>query len=146
MQECGIYQTCRMFIENIFAVEIAMSAVKIQAAIIKSKFGNKQHDKVLRKQQSLSLRQKTLFSGEDIIKEYFALHYRTAFTFKKHMLIVESDEKGRNERPPNHEKERQEDLEKVGYYFIRINLDKPGFDDYEDFGLVSSYIFESIEK
>ena len=138
IQECGKYQPCRMFIENTLAVEITMSAVKTQAAIFKSKFGVKQHDKVLRKQQSLGLRLKKLFPSEDIIEEYFALHYRTDFTFKKHMLVVEIDEKGHNERPPNYEKERREDLEKVGYYFIRINPDKLGFDDYEEFGRVSA--------
>ena len=42
--------------------------------------------------------------------------------------------------------ERREDLEKVGYYFIRINPAKLGFDDYEEFGRVSTYVFESIKK
>ena len=79
----------------------------------------------MHKQQSMGLRLKKLFSSEDIIEGYFALHHRTDFTFKKHMLVVEIDEKGHNERPPNFEKERHEDLEKVGYYFIRINSDKP---------------------
>ena len=94
----------------------------------------------------MGLRLKNLFPSEDIIEEYFTLHYRTDFTFKKHMLVVEIDEKGHNERPPNYEKERQEDLEKVGYYFIRINPDKPGFDDYTEFGRVSTYIAGSIKK
>ena len=61
------------------------------------------------------------------------------------MLAVEIDEKDHNERPANYEKERQEDLEKFGYYF-RINPDKSGFDDYEEFGRVSSYIAKSIKK
>ena len=135
-----------MFIENALAVEITMSAVKTQAAIFRDKLGVKQHDKVLLKQQTLGLRLKKLFSSEDIIEEYFALHYRTDFTFKKPLLVVEIDEKGHNERPPNYEKERQEDLEKVGYYFIRINPDKPYFDDYEEFGRVSSQIAKSIKK
>ena len=59
-----------------------MSAIKTQAAIFREKFGVKQHDKVLRKQQSLGLRLKKLFTNEDIIEEYFELHYRTDFTFK----------------------------------------------------------------
>ena len=146
IQECSKYQPCRMFTENTLAVEIAMSAVKTQTAIFKSKFRVKQHNKVFRKQQSLGLRLQKLFSNEDIIEEYFALHYKTDFTFKKHMLGVEIDEKGHNERPPNYEKEMQEDLEKVGCYFIRINTAKPGFDDYEEFGRVSSYIVGSIKK
>ena len=134
-----------MFIENTLAVEITMSAVKTQAIIFRDKFGVKKHDKVLHKQQSMGLRLKKLFSSEDIIEGYFALHHRTDFTFKKHVLVVEIDEKGHNERPPNFEKERHEDLEKVGYYFMRINSDKPVFDDYEEFGRESFDIARSIK-
>ena len=93
IQECGKYQPCRMFIENTSAVEITMSSVKTQAAIFRAKFGVNQHDKVLRKQQSLNLRLKKLFPNEDIVEQYFALNYRTDFTFKKFMLVVEIDEK-----------------------------------------------------
>ena len=146
IQECGKYQPCRMFIENTLAVEITMSAVKLQAVIFRDKFGVNQHDKVLRKQQSLGLRLKKLFPNEDIIEEYFALHYRTDFTFKKHMLVVEIDEKGHVERDPGYEKKTQKELEKLGYYLFRINPNKPGFDDYEEFGRVSAYIAESIKK
>ena len=110
IQECGKYQPCRMFIENTLAVEITMSAVKTQAAIFKSKFGVNQHDKVLRKQQSLGLRLKKLFPNENIIEEYFALHCRTNFTFKKHMLVVEIDEKEHVDRDPDYEKKRQKEL------------------------------------
>ena len=99
MQETSKYQPFRMFIENTVAVEITMSAVKTQAIIFRDKFGVKKHDKVLHKQQSLSLRLKKFFSSEDIIEEYVALHHRTKFTFKKHILVVEIDEKGHNERP-----------------------------------------------
>ena len=59
-----------------------MSAVKTQAAIFRQKFGVKQHDKVLRKQQSLGLRLKKLFPSEDIIEEYFALHCRAILLLK----------------------------------------------------------------
>ena len=103
IHECGKHQPCRIFIENTVAVEITMSAVKTQIAIFKSKFGFNQHDKVLRKQQSLGVRLKKLFSNENIIEEYFALHYRTDFTFKKHMLVVEIDEKGNVDRDPDYE-------------------------------------------
>ena len=63
------------------AVEITISAVKTQAAIFREKFGVNQHDKVLRKQQLLDLRLKKLFQNEGVMEEYFALHYRTDFTF-----------------------------------------------------------------
>ena len=87
-EECGIYQSCRIFIENALAIEITMSSVKTIAAVFQAK-----HDKVLRKQQSLNLRLKKLFPNNNIIEEYFALPYRTDFTFKNHMLVVEIDEK-----------------------------------------------------
>ena len=51
-----------------------MSSVKIKTLILRDKFGVNQHDKVLRKQQSLCLRLKKLFPNEDIIEEYLALH------------------------------------------------------------------------
>ena len=107
IQECGKYQPCRMFIENFLAVEIKMSAIKTMSAIFKRKFGVNQHDKVLRKQQSLGSRMKKLFPNEDIIEGYFALHYRTDFTFKKHILVVEIDEKRHVDRDPDYEKKRQ---------------------------------------
>ena len=43
-------------------------------------------------------------------------------------------------------KKRQKKLEKLDYHLIRINPDKPGFDDYEEFGTVSAYIAESVKK
>ena len=85
--------------------------IKTRATIFKSKFGVNQHDKVLRKQQSLGLRLKKLFPNENIIEEYFALHYRTDFTFKKHMLVEEIDEKGHVDRNPDFEKKRKKELE-----------------------------------
>ena len=133
-----------MFTENNAAVEITMSTVKTEEVIFRDKFGVKQHDQVLRKQQSLGLRLKKLFPNEDIIEEYFALHYRTHFTFKKHMLVVEIDEKRHADRDPDYEKKRQKELEKLGYYILRTNPDKKGFYDYEEFGRVSAYIAESI--
>ena len=80
IQECGKYQPCRMFIENTLAVEITMNAVKTQAITFRNKFGVNQHDKV---GLILSLRLEKLFPREDIIEEYFALHYKTNFIFKK---------------------------------------------------------------
>ena len=50
-----------MFIENTAALEITMRAVEAKAVIFRDKFGVKQHDKVLCKQQSLGLRLKHYF-------------------------------------------------------------------------------------
>ena len=103
--ECGNCQPCRIFIKNTLAVEITKSSAKTQA--FRDKFGVNQHDKVLGKQQSLVLRLKKLFPNEDIIEECFALHYRTDFIFKKHILVVEINEKGHIDRDPNYERKRK---------------------------------------
>ena len=66
IQECGKYQPCRIFINNTLAVETTMNSIKTQAAIFMEKIGVNQHDKVLRKQQSLGLRLKNSFPNEDI--------------------------------------------------------------------------------
>ena len=110
IQDCGKDKPCRMFIKNTAVVEITMSAVKTQAVIFKSKLGIKKYDKVLRKQQSLGLRLKIIFLNEGIIEEYSALNYRTNFTFKKHMLVVEIDEKGHKDRDPDYKTKRQKEL------------------------------------
>ena len=62
------------------------------------------------------------------------------------MLIVEIDEKGHVDRDLDYERKRQKELEKLNYHIIRINPDKPGFDDYEEFGRVSTYIAELTKK
>ena len=106
IQECAKYQPCRNFIINTLAVEITMSSVKTEAAVFRDKFGVNQHDKVLRKQQSLGLRLKKLSQSEGIMEEYSGLHYRTDFIFEKHQLLVEIDKKGHVDRDLDYEKRK----------------------------------------
>ena len=44
------------------------------------------------------------------------------------------------DRDSDYEKRRQKELEKLGYHFIRINPNKIDFNDYVEFGRVSTYI------
>ena len=46
----------------------------------------------------MGLRLEKLFSDEGMIEECSAVNYRADFTFKKHMLVVEIDEKGHADR------------------------------------------------
>ena len=62
------------------------------------------------------------------------------------MLLVEIDEKGHVDRDLDYERKRQKEIEKLDYHLIRINPDKLGFDEYEEFGRVNAYIAESIKK
>ena len=77
----------------------------------------------MRRQESLGSRLKKLFPNTGIKVEYFALHYRTDFTIEENKLVVEIDEKYHDERDTGHERRRQKELEKLDYYFIRINPD-----------------------
>ena len=61
VQECGNYQPCRVFIQNILAVQLTTVAKETQAAVFEAKFGVNQHDIVLRRQQLLGLRLKNYF-------------------------------------------------------------------------------------
>ena len=61
------------------------------------------------------------------------------------MLVVEIDENGHNKRPPSYKSKKQKGLERLGYYFIEVNPDKQGFDDYQELGRISAYIAESIK-
>ena len=144
MQGCGKYQPCRIFIKSTLVTKIKMSSVKTQAAIFRDKSGVNQHNKVLRKQQSLDLRLKKLFPNEEIIEEYSALHYRTDFTFEKHMLVVELIKKGM--LTDFQIMKSLYELQNLGYHLIRINAGKTDFNDYEEFGRVNSYIAESTKK
>ena len=47
---------------------------------------------------------------------------------------------------PDYERKRQKELEKLDNHPIRINPDKPGFDEQKEFGRVSAFIAESIKK
>ena len=78
----------------------------------------------MRRQESLGSRLKKLFPNKGIKEEYFALHYRTDFTIEENKLVVEIDEKYHDERDTGYERRRQKELEKLDYYFIRINPDK----------------------
>ena len=50
-QERGNYQPCRLFVQNILALQLTMTAKNTQAAIFKAKFGVNQLDLVLCGQQ-----------------------------------------------------------------------------------------------
>ena len=52
--------------------------------------------------------------------------------------MVKIDKKGHADRDSDYEERRQKELEKLGYQFIRINPDKIDFNDYEEFGRVST--------
>ena len=64
-----------------------------------------------------------MFPNKDIKEKYFSLHCRTDFTIEENKLVVEIDETYHDERDTGYGRRRQKELEKLGYYFIRIDPD-----------------------
>ena len=71
---------------------------------------------------------------------------KTDFAIQENKLVVQIHEKDHDDRDPDYKRRRQKELEKLGYYIVRINPDKPNFDEYEKFGRVQKYIKNSTEK
>ena len=68
---------------------------------------------------------------------------KTDFAIQENKLVVQIHEKDHDDRDPDYKRRRQKELEKLGYYIVRINPDKPNFDEYEKFGRVQKYIKNS---
>ena len=87
------------------------------------------------KQESIGLRLKKTFSGEEIIEDFSVLSYLIDFYFPKYKLAVEIDELGHADRDSVKEKERQTEIaEYLDCKFIRINPDKKDFSAYDGLG------------
>ena len=102
----------------------------ITAAIeFRSKLEFKQHDIMLSKEQSVISAIEKLFSNEKLLLQHSVLGYKIDLYFPEHKLALEVDEKGHTDRGKRKEIERQEKIEKkLGYKFIRINLDEKDYD------------------
>ena len=81
-----------------------------------------------RKEYSMNLKIKKMFSNEIIEEQYYVLGYYTDLAFPVHKLGIEIDENSHMDRSKAKEKERQKTIEKeTGFTIIRINPDREGF-------------------
>ena len=128
IQDCEDFQSCRKFIIEELAVHLIIDTKTLKAAELKTKLGFTQVDPIMSKQESIGLRLKKTFSGEEIIEDFSVLSYLIDFYFPKYKLAVEIDELGHADRDSVKEKERQTEIaEYLGCKFIRINPDKKRF-------------------
>ena len=91
------FEPCRNFIAEEFAVHLTTDIKTVQVAERKIKLGFNQVDPIS-KQESLGLRLKKPFLGEEIIEDFSALNYLIAFYFLKYKLSIEIDELGHVDR------------------------------------------------
>ena len=68
---------------------------------------------MMSKQESIGLRLKKTFLGEEIIEDYSVLSYLIDFYFLKNKLVVEIDELGHAERDSVRENERQTEIKHI---------------------------------
>ena len=93
------------------------------------------------KQESIGLRLKKTFSGEEIIEDFSALNYLIDFYFPKYKLAVEIDELGHADRDSVKENKRQTEIVKyLGCKYIKINPDEKDFSAYDGLGKIHTFI------
>ena len=84
--------------------------------------------------------------GEEIIEDFSALNYLIDFYFQKYKLVVEVDELGHTNKDSVKENKRQTEIAKyLDCKFIRINLDKKDFSDYDGLGEIYKF-FDEFKK
>ena len=109
-----------------------MSFSILKPAEIKIKLGFNQVDPLRSKQESISLRLKKNFLGEEIIEDFSALNYLIDFYFPKYKLAIEIDELGHANRDSVKENKWQTEIAKcLDCKFIRINPNKKDCSSYD---------------
>ena len=106
IQDCEDFQSCRKYITEELAIHLIIDIRTVKAAELKIKLGFNQVDPIMSKQESVSLRLKKTFSGEEIVEDYSVLSYLIDFYFPKYKLAVETDELGHVDRDSVKENER----------------------------------------
>ena len=105
IQDCEDFQPCRKFIAEELAIHLIIDIKTVKAAELKIKLGFNQVDPIMSKQESIGLKLKKTFLGEEIIEDSVK------------------------------ENKRQTKIAKyLDCKFIRINPDKKDFSAYDELG------------
>ena len=146
IQDCEDFQPCRKFMVEELAIHLIIDIKTAKAVELKTKLGFNQVDPIMSKQESVGLRLKRTFLGEEIIEDFSALNYLIDFYFPKYKLAVEIDELGHADRDSVKENKRQTEIAKyLDCKFIRINPDKKDFSAYDGLGEIYKF-FDEFKK
>ena len=109
--------------------------------------GFKEHDIMLKKEQSVLKSVMDAFEGENMQTEYSVLGYKIDLYFHDYKLAIEVDEKGHKDRNIDHEIRRQKTIkEELGCEFIRIYPDEENSNIFKAINEIHRHIKESIKK
>ena len=98
LQDYGNKQPCRKFLKEDFAIQIIMDCRTTPAVNFKTRLGFKQHDPIMRQEQSTLSKIKAIFSAGEILFQRHVLSYYIDAYFPKYKLAIEVDEQGHNSR------------------------------------------------
>ena len=84
LQHCGNKQPCRRFLKEDFAIQIIMDCRTTHAVNFKTRLVFKQHDPIMRQEQSTLSKIKAIFSAEDILFQHHVLSYYIDAFFPKY--------------------------------------------------------------
>ena len=97
----------------------------VKAAELKTKLGLNQVDPRMSQQESIGVRLRKTFLGEEIFEDFSTLNCLIDFYFPKYKLAVESDKLDDADRDSVKENKRQTEIAKyLDCKFITINPDK----------------------
>ena len=129
------------------AVHLIIDIKTVKAAELKTKLGFNLVDPIMSKQESIGLRLKKTFLGEEIIEDFSTLNYLIDFYFPKYKLAVEIDELGHPDRDSVKENKRQTEIAKhLDCKFIRINPDKKDVSAYDRLGEIYKFFDQFKER
>ena len=138
------------FIRNDLAEKLRRTLRKDNRNVFRKNFGFNVIDIFNTNEQSILEVIKEVFQGEDMEIQYKVLNYRIDLNFQKYKIAVEVDEVdeyGHCECDEHKEIERHEAIkERLGYVFIRINLDEQNFNINEVMNQIHKHINKSKEE
>ena len=106
-----IYGLTGIYISNDVALKTIMYNGKPTANEFKTKLGFRQHDIIMRKEQSVLTKIIKLFAKEEILLQHSVLGYLIDLYFPKHRLAIDIDENGHKDRNIDYEIKRQKAIE-----------------------------------
>ena len=107
------FTTLQKFIAEELAIHLIIDSKTVKVAELKIKLGFNQVDPIMSNQESIGLRLKKTFLGEEIIEDFSAQNYLIDFYFPKYKLAVEVEKLGHNDRDSVKENIRQTEIEKT---------------------------------
>ena len=147
-------QKCRAYFKGergIFIIEkITLDIVECcelaEAIELRKKLGYNHDDIMFWEETSIEEKIIKLFTNEDIVLNKKFTSRKPDIYFKNHNLIIEVDERNRENYDSDDEKERKDMFKKHNFKIFWCNLNDPNFDLLKFLGEINLYVSKLREK